>query len=889
MATSIKLSFDEIRSAIAINTEGSGAPFYDEHLELLDPDDFIDSCASLVSTYSVIDDTTGDCTVYLKLAHFTVREFLISEALRNSSLSDFSLHPKTAHTQLANSCLAYFHRSVHLGDEVSLAMIPLANYAGHFWFKHRELAGELWASEPVRTYLFDMFDPDGNCFGKWLEVANVDRPWLSEGAEGPAACTPLYCAAYCGLVEITKALIDRGAQVDEPCGVYGSPLQAAALRGHSEIVDLLLRAGANVNATRGVYKTVLTAAAANGHVEIIRTLLAAGAGVDGSSSHSWERNRRYTQPLFAAVSNGHLEAVEVLLEHGARDSWEMKGYPATALHAAAASGRLDIVKAMMKHEHIKNANSQKRAGGRLGSSGIASSQYSAAQLGHINILRELLAYGISKEETLRYAARAGDEDLVIEMLGQGVSVDDEGRTFDHPRALLSAAEGGHVSIVRELLSRGADPSEALKAAVDGENIEIMQMLVNAGANVNPSGWGPLGMAIHRKRKDLIEFLVHHGADMHKHLRRALVKRDTKAVNLFLELGADIHRRDEDDETSMLGAAAWGGSVLLVQYLLDNGLENQLNPGPGETTPLMYAVLTERWDVVQLLLDSGADVNALPPLSEEPPPSGGWVVERGLLWPPQPAHETALSYAIKQKNQELARELMRRGASTTPKTPATTGTPLLHAVWEQLIDIVRELLERGADPRRAGTILRRGKPTLPILLACEKSNADILKLLLDAGARVDDQDDDGFSALHIAAAHKNTAVLETLVREHGADLDVRMRNGSRPIHSAASKGTAENVKMLLDAGADIDHQNDAGRTPLHWAAEAGNWDTVEVLLERGADANIASGEDEPNMALELAHLAREKPTWERKKAGDRWNDEKVKELLQRLGEATSQRV
>lgn len=341
--------------------------------------------------------------------------------------------------------------------------------------------------------------------------------------------------------------------------------------------------------------------------------------------------------------------------------------------------------------------------------------------------------------------------------------------------------------------------------VSESSLETVQILIDAGADLNPFYPYLLGTAIEQGRKDMVELLVKHGSDMHQALRDAAVAADLAIFRMLLKLGADIHRRDPDDETSMLGAAAWGGSTAIIQDLLDGGLQDRLKPEPGETTPLMEAVRAQRQEAVNLLLANGADVNTLPPLDEEPPPSGGSYIN-GSLWPPQPACETALTLAIRRQyrssnddhgshEEGIARALMEHGALVSPNTPVMVGTPLLYATWEEADGLDAELLERGADPNQRGTVLRRRKPTFPLLLAAEKGDVGITNQLIEAGARVNDQDKEGFSALHIAAACDNTEALKVLVEQHHANLNVRLWNGSRPIHSAASKGTPDHLKNI----------------------------------------------------------------------------------------------
>ncbi|KAF7559303.1 hypothetical protein G7046_g4857 [Stylonectria norvegica] len=763
------LSLQEIASAIAINSENVDSPFLDEDLELLDVEAFLDSCSSLVSTYNGAETTANQQIVYLKLAHFSVREFLLSKAILTGPCEQFAMEKSLAHSCLANSCLAYFHQAVLSGGDDFLDESPLATYAGRFWLEHKKLSGRDWPST-LHTFLADMFKAKGAFYQNWQKVTTVDRPWLDGSSEKSPDYTPLYCAAFNGQTTITEMLLEKGASPNETGGLYGNPLQAAALNGHLETVRALIRAHANINAVGGTFGYAISAATANGHVEVVEELLEAGARADPDSSFS--RHERI-DPLFVAATHGQLKICQLLLEYGAHDTFRMKARTGSALQAAAQLGRLDIVRTMLLYKRIRDTNSRVMRGIiRPASGGFAASQYAAAALNHVEVVRELADYGMSKEEVLRYAARAGDDALVVDTLDQGIDIDAPGEISDHPRALESAALGGHISIVKELLARGADPkivsrhhSTALAAAIEGGSLEVVQVLIDAGADVNHQRWPlPLDEAMRHGRRDITELLVQRGANADAALRRAVIRGDFQAFQLLLKLGADIDAVQMDDPTPMLQAAARGGSIPIAQYLLDHGQEKDLDSGRGGTTPLVEAVQSQKWEVAQLLLDRGANIKA-PLLSG--PVSLRDNYYNGYRWPPPPANETPLTMAVKHGNQEMALALM-------------------NPIRDQLIEVIHELLQRGVDVNQKGTIPGRQKPTFPLLLAAEKGNVEILEPLITAGARVNDQDGEGFSPLHVAAACSDPAGLQ-LVLDRGANVDIRLQNGSRPIHSAACGG------------------------------------------------------------------------------------------------------
>jgi hypothetical protein len=261
-----------------INTEGRVFPYIDEELELLDMETFLDSFSTFVTTFCGISASVGGHRVYVKLAHFSVKEFLFSEAALDGACSAFTLEKELALSCLAKSCLLYLQDFTEfLSDEARPAQ-PFLEYAASFWPVHLRMGKQIWTSPRLKCMLEAMFDDRDVYYKNWQSTSCIDKPWLERGLEKEQRLyEPLYCAAYLGFASIVNKLLHQGAKPNTTCGLYGSPLQAAAVQGNVSIVQALLEANADVHHSRGRYGSAIAAAAAKGHEKVVALLIGAGA------------------------------------------------------------------------------------------------------------------------------------------------------------------------------------------------------------------------------------------------------------------------------------------------------------------------------------------------------------------------------------------------------------------------------------------------------------------------------------------------------------------------------------------------------------------------------------------------------------------------------------
>ena len=313
--------------------------------------------------------------------------------------------------------------------------------------------------------------------------------------------------------------------------------------------------------------------------------------------------------------------------------------------------------------------------------------------------------------------------------------------------------------------------------------------------------------------------------------------DLETADVLIRNGANVSAANRRGITP-LDLACVNGSAAMIRKLLDAGA-NPNAAHPDGQTPLMTAARTGNPDAVRVLLDKGAAVNAKDTV----------------------AAQTALMFAITENHPEAVRVLLDRGADVNARTsvvetpPATTGN---------LQGIGRAQNREKPVPQGAMT---------PLLYAARDGRIEIARMLLAAGANLNQTEANGESPLLVAINNGQVELAQVLL-EKGADPNAADGFGRTPLWSAvdyrnldAAEGSGTNgvnrepvlplIRALLDRGANPNVQtkveppsrrwmmpfgarqwvNPAGQTPFVRAAQAGDVAVMRLLLEHHADPNI----------------------------------------------------
>ena len=177
-----------------------------------------------------------------------------------------------------------------------------------------------------------------------------------------------------------------------------------------------------------------------------------------------------------------------------------------------------------------------------------------------------------------------------------------------------------------------------------------------------------------------------------------------------------------------------------------------------------------------------------------------------------------------------------------------GTPLYYAAMNGHKNVVKLLLNKGADPNKANM----GGES-PLLYAAQNRHIDVAKLLIEGGADPNKTSECGKTPLFHAAKNEYKEMVEVLL-DAGSDPNMAEDNyGSIPLHMAAMKGRKRVAKLLLERGSEVNGFGGRLRiTPLTLAAKNNQIEVAKLLLASGADPNIADNTDRTPLGWATYH-------------------------------------
>ena len=451
-------------------------------------------------------------------------------------------------------------------------------------------------------------------------------------------------------------------------------------------------------------------------------------------------------------------------------------------------------------------------------------------------------------------------------------------TFDGTTPLVLAIEENKPKIVELLIKEGkaniygvyAKETEKypIYCAVKNKNLNMIKILLNNNFDLKRESY-ILSYAIENSDENIIKYLVENGADMYSYeitaLYQAVLNLNPKLVEYFLDKGASIEKAGGTDVYGNIMMAAAGSkfnnsndkspvdltlleksaenSAKIMQMIIDKVDKKLINDSLEGKTPLIIAVGNSYIDTAKILIENGANINAVD--------IEGW---------------SALSYAVNNGDIEIAKLLLENKAKIKDELLIAIKSPIV----ESRINMMKLLIDNKANINDTDE-----NGFTPLNITIESGDMELTKFLITNGANVNSLMQDGVSLIGYAIAQNNMDLLQILI-ENGANVNytngdswadtplktasrlgldnvVRIlltrnadinsvdMNGNTALHTAALNSQLSVVKLLLEKNPNLDIQNKVGNTALHLAVISGNIDIVGELVLKGANTRIRNND------------------------------------------------
>lgn len=723
------------------------------------------SCLITVSEKGPIGQESSNIeSLEVRLAHSSVKDYLVSRHIESGPFIRFALEAHLAHFVMAGCCLVYLLQFRHPLDVATVQRFPLGLYSAQFWPEHyrRADASDRELLDGLALQLLTDKVAYRNCH--WLCDTNESWPDIDiQGSTGPPV---LYYAALEGLCSMIMPLVANGADPNEDavgCH-FGEALGAAAYKGNKDCVQALLRAGAKPNGMpwEGEYGSPLASAASQGHSEIVALLLRAGAdfdkrGFDGQGS-----------ALYYAVSHRHLETVHILVDAGA-DANACAGMSGVSYAISIAASRDDREIVCLLFPKVLD----EVAGEAL---------WEVADAGHRELFEILLQMPRAREMGLKYAARAGWNDLVQSMVNEGL---------------------------RDTNDNGVGTTNAFSEAAVSGSLETMQILYENAAyhSVSASEYTQaVALAASRGYSLVVQYLLDRGANIESRMcQQALVQAaengHLSTVQILLTAGVSPDSQYKSrlfyEEKSCLLTAVDEGHVNIARLLLAFGADP--NAGCREESALNTTIGKDNEELFDLLIEHGASTAGVPIK----------VARYDTL-------ALSVHYAASFGRPRILRKLLETGLGADDTFIPDGWTALFHAAKAGHEEILRTLInDYGADVNR-----RANKGTVAIHTAAYHNRDRCVEVFLDAGVDLNVRDHAGRTSLHWAAQEGSIDAVRVLL-DKDANISIKEGRTSMTAADIAKKKALE----VAESRKSIEHW----RMPREENYEA----IVEILVARAS--------------------------------------------------------
>ncbi|CAF0825639.1 unnamed protein product [Brachionus calyciflorus] len=384
-----------------------------------------------------------------------------------------------------------------------------------------------------------------------------------------------------------------------------------------------------------------------------------------------------------------------------------------------------------------------------------------------------------------------------------------------PEALLQYTKEGNYELVKEVI----DHFKFLNHSTSDSNF-FKHQGISSNSNTITSGNASKAYETitgHSKNKLKIDLEVHDNSKQTPLIIACRIN-SYDIASLLIDNGAKVNSKDMDSWTPLLNASK-NGNLKLVSLLIEKkaGIDDK---DCGGFTPLMWACYKNHLDVVKYLLKHNANPNA------------------------QCKNQICcLSWASGRGHYDVVVELLNRSNIKVDLQDQNSSTAVLWAARKGNLEILKALVERGANPDLSGM-----NNMNPLIISCKNGHVNVaLYLAKLTNINVNHVDKDGASALGISAKAGYRDVVLSLL-EKGAYVNTVNKKGDSIFITAVKGGHREIVEALLARHVEVDAIGSQGKTAIHYAIEKGNLEIIKLILAYKPDLEIVGNDGDTPLLL-----------------------------------------
>ena len=482
--------------------------------------------------------------------------------------------------------------------------------------------------------------------------------------------TALMLASENGYFQVVELLLKEHADINTQNKNGWTALMIASFNGHHQVVELLLKEHADINIQNKNGETDLMVASENDNQQVVELLLKEHADINLQDENGWTA-------LMIASQNGHHQVVELLLKEHADINTQEEGDEWTALMIASQNGHFQVVELLLK-EHA-DINTQNKNGW--------TALMIASHNGHRQVVELLLkehAYINTQEEdgwtALMLASFNGHHQVVELLLKEHADINTQNK--DGVTTLMLASLNGHTQTVKLLLQWDVDVTiqtkddgyNALMLACQEGHLEVVECLLQSQVDPNILAYNratAFSLAALSGNRDLVNVLLDKVQPGTDEIEKAVVESCLGGHPTLITFFSNKLPHLTNDQRELLDSCVKGDLNAVIMKTLDSP-DTPLVLG---LTPLMVASSCGHVDIVDALIQAGADVNKQ---------ESYW----GL---------TPLFFAVSgSKSSSIVETFLKNGAN--PNVIADNSTPLDLANGFEQVNIIEILAKYGGQTR-----------------------------------------------------------------------------------------------------------------------------------------------------------------------------------------------